>query len=97
MPDPPSPLPPIMQSRLLRVIRMGVNHDGLPFMVLVARYGSVRRLVVYLKTDQPAAWEYGYEIYDPQTRTKTSYIGPHGDPTLDEVADLEGVPGFDDE
>jgi hypothetical protein len=97
MSDPPfDPLPPIMRNSLLRVRRMGVTNDGHPYILLTARYGHIRRLVVYLSTDRPAEWQFGYEVYDPDTRSRISYIGTHGDPDQDEIHDLEGVPGLDD-
>jgi len=97
LPDPPiHPLPPIMRNSLLRVRRMGIDEQGHPYMVLTARYGHIRKLVVYLQVDRPAEWVFGYEVYDPDTKSRTSYIGTHGDPDRDEVHDLEGVPGLDD-
>jgi len=85
-----------MQSGLLRVTRMGYTAEGHPYLLLTARYGHIKKLVVYLKSDQPAEWEFGYEVYDPGSGTRTSYIGPHGDPDLDESVELVAIPGLDE-
>ena len=85
-----------MQQRSLRVTRMGYTDEGHPFLVLVARTGHVRKLVVYLKSDQPAEWLFGYEMYDPGSGTMASYVGPHGDPDRDDSVGLDAIPGLDD-
>lgn len=98
MNDPPEipRVPPIFRDAGLRVVEIG-QRDGSPYLLLEARSGRVRRLVVYLQSSEPGHWMYGYEVYDRATRTKVTYLGDHGDPELDERTELDGLPGFDDE
>ena len=98
MNDPPEipRVPPIFQDAGLRVVEIG-QREGRPYLLLEARSGRVRRLVVYLQSSHEGHWMYGYEVYDRKTKTRITYLGDHGDPALDRVSDLDGLPGFDDE
>lgn len=84
-------IPPILATPGLRLVDVGTTESGTPYFMFHARRGPIREVVVYMRTEHPTRFVYGYAIRDNTTRTETAYHGIYGDPELDELGELEGI------
>ena len=84
------PLPPILQTRGLKLLEMGEDEQG-AYLKFGASRNRVRSVTVYMKAPQLIQWRYIYSIYDPDTKTVTTYSGPHGDPNRDHPVTMRGA------
>jgi len=62
------PLPPILQTRGLKILEMGEDTNG-AYLKFGVQRGKVRSVTVYMKAPNMIQWKYVYSIYDPETRT----------------------------
>ena len=88
----PNDLPPILRGDL-RLDSIGQSEHGYPFVRFISEDDddTVRSVVVYLTTSKPTKLLYGYSVWDPETRSLTSYHGEYGDPLRDSVGDIDAI------
>lgn len=86
----PEPLPPILATPGLRLLEIGEDEKG-AYLKFGATRRRVREVTVYLMTGVKVEWQYVYSMWDPTTRTVTTYRGKHGDPTKDRRINIQGA------
>jgi hypothetical protein len=89
LPEPSRDLPWVLRQKGLRLIEMATDEEGHTRLVFQSPYGNLRQVEVVMLTEHPVTWVYGYTIRDKGSKTKTTYSGKFGDPSLDVALDIE--------
>jgi len=88
-----SNLPPILMTVDLRLIGMGKTPKGnsyLQFATPGTGEGKVE-VIIYVSTETPGGFLFGYSLWDIEAHAIVSYHGPHGDPDKDHLGQIDGV------
>jgi hypothetical protein len=85
-------LPPIFRTPGLRFVGIGRTERGNSYLKFISHEdGHEQSVIVYIITDQPTKFKYGYSLWDRTTRSLVTYNGSFGDPSKDNLGDIIGI------
>lgn len=90
-PQPSPDLPWVLRQKGLKLLDMAVDENGHTVLTFRSPLGPVREVHITMLSSAPVQWTYGYVIRDTASKTKTTYSGADGDPSKDEVINIEGI------
>lgn len=88
----PEYLPPIFKTPGLRFVGIGQTERGNSYLKFTSyNDGHEQSVNVFIITDQPTKFTYGYTLWDKQAKAVVTYHGHYGDPERDQIGDITGV------